>query len=50
MTDAELVSLILTLQSSTPLSRVNLAEAKVIFAKLAELGYVLAKPATAVTV
>lgn len=44
LTDAELTELILALQGSTPLARINLAEGRAVFAKLAELGYTLAKP------
>ena len=45
LTDAQLDDLIVALQTTTPLTRVNVTEAKVIFAKLAELGYTLTKPA-----
>ena len=45
MTEVELDTLILELQSTTPLSRVNHSEAHVIFARAAELGYKLTAPA-----
>ena len=44
LTENDLGELILALQNTTPLARVNLAEARDIFARLAELGYVLTKP------
>ena len=45
MTDNELSALIQDLQTHTPLQRVNIVEARAIFARLDELGYVVAKPA-----
>lgn len=47
MDDKELAELILALQTTTPLSRVNIAEARAVFARIAELGYTITKPAPA---
>jgi hypothetical protein len=44
MTDDELKALIAALHNSTALGRLSFAEVKTVFAKLADLGYVL-KPA-----
>ncbi len=45
LTDAELADLINALRDHTALGRIALGEAETIFAKLAELGYTITKPA-----
>jgi hypothetical protein len=45
MNDADLDALIMNLQSTTPLVRLNQPEARSVFEKLAELGYTITKPA-----
>lgn len=44
-TNKELNALILELQRTTPLGRINHSESHVVFARLAELGYGLTAPA-----
>lgn len=46
MTDQELSDLIMALQSSSPL-RATVAEAEVIFGRMAALGYTISPPAAA---
>src|SRR4051812_12079919 len=45
VTESETNVLISKLQASTALGRINLAEAQTLFARLVELGYVIAAPA-----
>lgn len=48
MTDADLNTLVLELLRTTPLGRVNHSEAHAVFARVAELGYAITAPATAI--
>jgi hypothetical protein len=47
MTDSELATLIQDLQTHTPLSRINIAEVRQVFARLDAIGYTVAKQAPA---
>lgn len=44
LTDKERDALIMDLQNHTPLQRINIAEARVVFDRLATLGYTLQPP------
>jgi hypothetical protein len=49
MTDADLNTLILELQRTTALGRINHSEAHTVFARLTELGYGMTAPASPIS-